>query len=84
LASSINGSSVTRAGGGGGSNFQDSNGSRGLGGSSIGGNGALDASNRATNGVINTGSGGGGSNASSPYLGGNGSTGIIIIRYPIA
>ena len=55
----------------------------GIGGSSIGGNGGAYGS-AGTNAVANTGSGGGGASwAGSPNLGGNGSDGIVIIRYAI-
>lgn len=72
LASSITGSSVTRAGGGGSANNGRTGGSGGggTGGSGTGGSG--------TSGTANTGSGGGGTIFGTPGAGGSG---VVIIRY---
>jgi len=82
LASSITGSSVTRAGGGGGGHGFDY--SSGSGGSGGGGNG----SNTTTggNGTANTGSGAGGGGRLNGVetSGGNGGSGIVILRMPTA
>jgi hypothetical protein len=67
------------AGGGGGGT---SGATRALGGSSVGGRGGASGSLAGEAGVANTGSGGGGTSYSgSPYQGGAGGTGLIIIRY---
>jgi len=77
--SEINGSPVTRGGGGGGANTDGTNGGAGGGGpaptSSSGGSG--------TAGTVNTGGGGGGGPHSGPACvnGGQGGSGIVIIRY---
>jgi len=68
LTNSITGTSTFYAGGGG----ANANGANSNGGSSIGGNGG----NPATNGAVNTGSGGGGSGTTS----GAGGSGIVILR----
>jgi hypothetical protein len=75
-ASSITGTSVTYAGGGGGAVFSGTIGS----GQAGGGNGG--ANSGGTNAIANTGSGGGGT-GDNVNRGGNGGSGIIIIRYPI-
>jgi hypothetical protein len=78
-SSSISGVSVTYAGGGGGATFGTSAGSGGLGGGGNGGNGAVVGSNATGFG---SGGGGGGHNDSVwAYQGGNGSSGIVIVRY---
>jgi len=77
LASAITGSSVTRAGGGGGGRDTAAAGSDGTGGAGGGGNGG----DPPTDGTTNTGSGGGGAN-SDDADGGNGGSGIVILRYP--
>jgi len=76
LASSITGSAVTRAGGGGGSIYTNGSGAAGgSGGGGTGGRGNL----AATAGTANTGGGGGGStNANASGAGGSG---VIILRY---
>ncbi len=78
-ASTITGSSVTYAGGGGGAG----GGIGSNGGAGGGGIGRADAN--ADSGVANTGCGGGAasnwSNSSTQMLGGNGGSGIVIIRY---
>jgi hypothetical protein len=76
-ASSITGTSVTRAGGGGGSVFSGTIGT----GQAGGGNGG--ANSGGTNATVNTGSGGGGT-GDNVNRGGNGGSGIVIIRYPAA
>ena len=75
LTSSISGTSVARGGGGGGG--ADSG--YGTGGTATAGGGAGSINGTATAGTANTGGGGG-----SPYTGtgGNGGSGIIIVRYP--
>ena len=76
VATSISGSSVTYAGGGGGtSDTVTGTGTNG------GGNGASGAA--GGNGTANTGGGGGATN-SSTFAGGNGGSGIVIIRYSAA
>jgi hypothetical protein len=78
-ASSISGSSVTYAGGGGGAAQQGSAGTGGTGGGGAG----VTGSSRGNNGTANLGGGGGGGNGGQPYTGGNGGSGIVIVRYPI-
>jgi hypothetical protein len=75
----IGGTGNFYAGGGGGGG--ESSGASG--GSSIGGTGAS-ANGNGSNGTINTGSGGGGATStySGPFSGGNGGSGIVILRYP--
>jgi hypothetical protein len=74
------GTSETRAGGGGGA--RHTGGTNGTGGTGGGGN-AEDGT--GSNGTANTGGGaGGGSNQTSPFLGGSGGSGIVVIRYEIA
>jgi hypothetical protein len=86
VASSITGSSVTRAGGG-GAGAGDSTGA-GTGGSGGGGNGA-NASGTATVGTINTGSGGGAEGGGTAGSGNHGvgragGKGVVILRMPTA
>jgi len=83
VATSITGSPVTRAGGGGGAAWTDGPPtSAGAGGTGGGGAGGADGGNAGTAGTTNTGSGGGGASGNpSPNLGGNGGSGIVIIRY---
>jgi len=79
VTTSINTSSVTRAGGGGGGAFSGAGGSGGSGG---GGAGSADVN--STPGTVNTGGGGGGagSGPGQPTVcGANGGSGIVIIRY---
>jgi len=76
-ASSITGSAVTRAGGGGGG----SSGSGGSGGSGGGGNGG-GASTTGSAGTANAGGGGGGG-GSSEALGGNGGSGLVVVRVEV-
>jgi hypothetical protein len=78
VASSITGSSVVRAGGGAAGG--------GIGGDGGGGNGGADGGNNVGQaGTVNTGGGGGGGwrETSGDPLGGNGGSGIVIIRYEI-
>lgn len=94
LASSITGSSVTRAGGGGPGKYKSpSNPTNG--GSGGGGNGGHgnppQGITQATSASVNTGSGGGGSGGGDPgpysedrWQGGNGGSGIVILRLPTA
>jgi hypothetical protein len=80
LSSSITGLAVTRAGGGGGAG-ENGYSSSGVGGSGGGGNGANASAGTAA--TPNTGSGGGGGGYSgSPYTGGQGGSGLVILRYP--
>jgi hypothetical protein len=84
LASSITGSSVTRAGGGGGASYNSETApAGGTGGGGAGGN----FNGNAVSGTVNTGSGGGGSgdNEGSPYyISGAGGKGVVILRIPTA
>jgi hypothetical protein len=82
-SSSITGTPVTRAGGGGAGGY-GTFGSGGLGG---GGIGRADVFTRGGNGEVNTGSGGGsGGGEGAPNFrtggGGTGGSGIVILRYP--
>jgi hypothetical protein len=79
VTTSINASPVARAGGGGGGNYAP--GPNGTGGSGGGGNGGRNTP--GTSGTDNTGSGGGGSGSQGGGCesGGNGGSGIVIIRY---
>jgi len=80
VSSSITGSSVARAGGGGGS----PDGSSGGGGAGDGIPGATPTPGIGNAGTANTGGGGGGISAPgnpNPTTGGNGGSGIVIIRY---
>ena len=79
VTTSINGSPVTRAGGGGGGAFIGGAGSGGAGGGGAGG-----ADVNGTDGTANTGggAGGAGSGPGQPAVcGANGGSGIVIIRY---
>lgn len=70
------------AGGGGGGSRADQTPTAGTGGSGGGGNGGANAN--GANATANTGSGGGGGgNNGSPTYGGNGGSGIIIVRYAV-
>jgi hypothetical protein len=77
IASAINGTVTTYAGGGGGGNY-DGSGTAGTGGVGGGGNGNTGGSGVA--GTANTGGGGGG--GISGANGGNGGSGIVIVSYP--
>jgi len=79
---SITGSASSYAGGGGGGVYSTgvAAGTGGLGG---GGNGASNTGNGAS-ALTNTGSGGGGAAGAANYNGGNGGSGIVILRYATA
>jgi len=84
--SEINGSPVTRAGGGG--SGARPNGRQGQGGSGGGGPGANNApkpngdpASNGTNGTVNTGGGGGATADVHPSTSGAGGSGVVIIRY---
>ena len=83
LASSITGTSVTRAGGGGGGPYDGgyTGGAGGAGGGGAGGNGGASGTG-GTAGTANTGGGGGGSGTSGGSTGGDGGSGVVIIRIP--
>jgi hypothetical protein len=76
------GSNETRAGGGAGANAGPSNTGFPTPGTGGGGEGATSLNSPATSGAINTGSGGGGGNEFWSN-GGNGGSGIVIIRYEV-
>jgi hypothetical protein len=79
-AVSITGSSVTYAGGGGGSCVNDANGRFvATGGTGGGGNGGRGSTNAAANGTVNTGGGGGGE--SQNVNGALGGSGVVILRW---
>jgi hypothetical protein len=79
-ASSITGSSVTRAGGGGGATYNG--GTAGSGGSGGGGAGSQ---GQGTAGTANTGGGGGGSERTpTEFAGGAGGKGVVILSVPTA
>ena len=81
VSSSINASATTRAGGGGAGGAVNSTNS-GSGGSGGGGAGAGSNSN-GSNATANTGSGGGGLKPYlAGYVGGNGGSGVVILRMP--
>jgi hypothetical protein len=88
LQNSITGVSTYYAGGGAGGNFAPTGGSIGSGGSGIGGTSSYTGT--AGSGVNNTGSGGAGgsyANSTSPYIsyaGGDGGSGVVILRYATA
>ena len=88
LQNSITGVSTYYAGGGAGGNFAPTGGSIGSGGSGIGGTSSYTGT--AGSGVNNTGSGGAGgsyANSTNPYIsyaGGDGGSGIVILRYATA
>ena len=82
---SINGTATYYAGGGGGGDYGSSNGGQG----GLGGGGNVSGGNSSGipggNGGTNTGGGGGGSRSATPdsWNGGNGGSGIVIVRYRI-
>ena len=83
IASSITGSSVTRAGGGGAGAGNGQ--SAGAGGAGGGGAGGTSLNGQGNDGTANTGGGGGGCGARSGagnLLGGDGGSGVVIIRIP--
>jgi prepilin-type N-terminal cleavage/methylation domain-containing protein len=75
LSSSISGSTTWYCGGGGGGSASGVNTS---GGSGVGGNGDSTSNGAGANATANSGSGGGGGGVA----GGNGSAGIVIVKYP--
>jgi hypothetical protein len=86
IASSINGTSLFYAGGGGGGRCDvDSAGANtggsGVGGSGVGGNGAATTEGNGYNGTSGRGGGGGGGARNGNANGGSGGDGIVIIRY---
>ena len=83
-ASSITGSSVTYAGGGGASLYSSGYSGYGAGGTGGGGNGGRDQDSFAgTAGTINTGGGGGGA-ISASAAGKSGGSGVVILSMPDA
>ena len=87
LSSSITGSAVTRAAGGGGMSYYfgdqgDNGGSSGIGGR--GAYGQHSGAVQATAGDTNTGSGGGGASHSTTTTGGAGGSGVVILRMATA
>jgi hypothetical protein len=66
------------AGGGSGGTLSGSVGIAGLGGGGTAGNGA-----NATPGIANTGGGGGGQSVTGSFTGGNGGSGIVVVRYAV-
>jgi hypothetical protein len=78
VAVAITGSSVTYAGGGGGSVYT---GTGGTGGSGGGADGVANGGGNGKNGTANTGGGASGT-ATSTLIGGNGGSGVVIISYP--
>ena len=83
LASSITSSPVTRGGGGGAGGGGSPHGqgyTPGAGGAGGGGPGAPDSAANGGAGTVNTGGGGGGGNNIN-FRGGNGGSGIVILRY---
>lgn len=91
ISSSISGSSVARGGGGGGSANVNSGGTptAGAGGTGGGGAGSVGVNSAITPGggagTVNTGGGGGaGGSANTSYgYGGNGGSGVVIVRYAV-
>lgn len=84
LSSSITGSAVTRAGGGGGSWYTGAGSPQGPGSGGAGGGGPSVQNAAGTPGTANTGSGGGSTTYPGPVPpGGSGGPGIVIVRYPV-
>jgi hypothetical protein len=86
VISSINGNASYYAGGGGAGTHTGTDSTRTLGGLGGGGDGGLGGGNNSGfPGIANTGGGGGGATYqnNTGALGGNGASGIVIIRYPI-
>jgi hypothetical protein len=77
-SNSISGSSLNYAGGGGGGSYDP--GTAGTGGSSVGGNGGVNADGSA--GTTNRGGGGVVLLQATPRAGGNGGSGVVIIKIP--
>ena len=87
-SSSISGTSITYAGGGGGSFYSGGSGGSGTGGAGGAGGGGAGSNNTSvagTSGTPNTGGGGGAGATSDINIsgGGNGGSGIIIVRYAV-
>lgn len=85
ITTSISGTSTTYAGGGGGSSGRESSGADVNGGAGgTGGGGAGGTRAAGTAGTANTGGGGGGGGFLVPtyYTGGQGGSGIVILKYP--
>jgi hypothetical protein len=82
LASSITGTSVYRAGGGGGAPYGTglNGGAGGLGGGGAGGTGNTSSGIAGTAGTPNTGGGGGGAGSQGGTTGGAGGSGVVILR----
>ena len=81
VTTSINNSSVTRAGGGGAGGTSYGQPAAGAGGPGGGGAGSTSSGSPGTNGTVNTGGGAGGAFAAPVGTGGTGGSGIVIIRY---
>jgi hypothetical protein len=87
VASSITGTSVTRAGGGGGGIFNATAGASAVGSGGVGGGGNGGSRFYSTppqSGIVNSGGGGGGTGGwegTGAYAGGNGGSGVVIVRY---
>jgi hypothetical protein len=81
-SSSITGTPVTYAGGGGGASWQGNPSNlSGFGGAGGGANGAINNATPA-GATANTGGGGGAHGGESTGFGGNGGSGVVIVRYP--
>ena len=81
-ANSYSGTSVTYAGGGGGGVGYSLGSGPGAGGAGGGGAGASPSGNGIA-GTANTGGGGGGAGGPTASIGGNGGSGVVIIRYAV-
>ncbi|MDD5676592.1 MAG: hypothetical protein PHW60_01195 [Kiritimatiellae bacterium] len=81
ITNSMSGIAQAYAGGGGGGEYDP--GTKGLGGSGVGGDGGSYADHQATSGQKNTGSGGGGTGGNGGETSGHGGSGIVIVRYSI-
>ena len=83
VATVISGTSTTYAGGGGGG-YYSTGGTAGNGGTGGGGNAGSTSGTAGSNGTTNLGGGGGGgTGGQDTTYGGNGGSGIVIVRYPI-
>jgi len=84
VQNSITGSAVFYAGGGGGGVNTNSTAATagGNGGAGGGGDGGLSANSGGNNGTDGLGGGGGGADYETDHLGGNGGSGVVILRYP--
>lgn len=72
---------TTYGGGGGGGGWQYASNIPGSGGTGGGGNGAAGTTTNPTAGAANLGAGGGGAGTNNARVGGNGGSGIVVIRY---